>query len=118
MVFGNQILDAIKQIMPTDSEITSANSKSGIDVSVCWKLNDDPERPNKMSKTISIHCSQDAVNDYESAPPHNQAEAYRRIVSFISQKLDSFNPTHNASRNEMPPVELWVIDSTLLFSPS
>lgn len=115
MGFKDEVVNAIRQIMPTDAEIQVVNSTLGFDVGVSWKLNDDPERPNKMSKTISIHVSHEAAHDFTSAVAHGQADAYRRLNSFLSQELANFDPGHNAPRHEPPPVEQWFIDTNLLF---
>ncbi len=117
MAFPDEIADAIRKAMPVDAEIQVANSSSGpgFDVSVSWMLNDDPERPNKPSRIISIHVSREASQDFASASTHSQADAYRRVTSFLSQRLANFDPKHNVPRHESPPVERWVIDSNLLF---
>jgi hypothetical protein len=101
--------------MPADAEIRVVSSPFGFDVAVSWKLNDDLERPNKMSKTISIHVSHEVVQDFSNASEHGQTDAYRRLNSFLSQKLANLDPRHNAPRHESPPVEQWFIDTNLLF---
>ena len=115
MEFQDEIVNAIRQAMPTDAEIQLVSSISGFDVGVSWRLNDDPDRPNKMAKTILIHVSHEAAQDFASASPHNQADAHRRVISFLSQKLADFDPTNNAPSYVALPVERWVINANLLF---
>jgi hypothetical protein len=113
--FQDEVVNAIRQIMPADAEIQVVNLTLGFYVGVSWRLNDDPERPNKMSKTISINVSHEAAQDFTSALEHDQADAYRRLNRFLSKNLANFDPRHNAPRHESPPVEQWFIDTNLLF---
>ena len=115
MEFQNEVMSTIRQVMPADAEIQVVSSTFDFNVGVSWRLNDDPERPNKMSKTIRIHVSHEAAQDFASASEHGQEDAFRRLNSFLSQKLANFDPKHNAPRHESPPVEQWFIDTNLLF---
>jgi hypothetical protein len=115
MSFQNEIVKAIHASMPSAAELRVIESAGGFYVGVSWKLNDDPERPNKMSKTISILVSDEAAQDFASASIANQEVAYQRINLFLSDKLASFDPQHGALRHEPPPVDQWVIGSSLLF---
>jgi hypothetical protein len=114
MPFEDQILQAIKAAMPADAEIRVIPGVASLNVGVSWKLNDDPERPNKMSKTIAICVSHEAAQDFASASAANQSGAYQRVSAFLAQKLAQFDPTHNAPKYEAPPVEQWVIGSAVV----
>ena len=114
MPLEDQILQAIRAAMPASAEIRVVPEINALNVGVSWKLNDDPERQNKMSKTISICISHEAVQDFASASAANQGAAYRRVSEFLSAKLAQFDPQHNAPRHESPPVEEWVITSAVL----
>ena len=114
MPLEDQILQAIKAAMPADAEILVVPGIESLKVGASWKLNDDPERPNKMSKTISICVSHEAAQDFASASAVNQGAAYGRVLAFLSAKLSQFDPRHNAPRYESPPVEQWVINSAVV----
>jgi len=113
--FQEDIVNAIRQAMPPDAKIQVVNGIEGFTVGVSWKLNDDPERPNKMSKTISIVVSDEAAQDVASASSHNQTEVYNRVNTFLSQKFANFDPSHNVPKYDPPPVEQWVLSSNVLF---
>jgi len=106
-------METITNAMPNDALVKVIEKIGDFHVGVSWKLNDDPERPNKMSKTILIIVSHEAAEDYSSAMSHDQEKAFERLDSFLSQKLSSFDPTHNARRNEPSPVEKWIITSDI-----
>lgn len=114
MAFEDQILQAIQTAMPHGAEIRVVHGVGVLNVGVSWRLNDDPERPNKMSKTIAIVVSHEAAQDFASASAANQAGAYQRVGAFLAQKLAQFDPTHNAPKYEPPPVEQWVITSAVV----
>lgn len=114
MSFENQIIQAITAAMPHNAEIQVVPGIGAINVDVSWKLNDDPERPNKMSKTISICVSHEAAQDFANASAIDQGAAYPRVAAFLSAKLATFDPQHNIPKNEMLPVEKWVINSAVV----
>lgn len=114
MSFDDQILQAIKAAMPANAEIRVVPGIGSLNVGVSWKLNDDPERPNKMSKTIAICVSHEAAQDFASASASDQGAAYQRVSAFLSGKLAQFDPQHNAPKYEAPPVEQWVISSAVV----
>jgi hypothetical protein len=114
MSLEDQVLKAISEAMPENAEIRVISGAESLNVGVSWRLNDDPERPNKMSKTIMICLSKEAAQDFASALQANQADVYRRVSSFLHQRLASFDPTHNAPKDQTPPVERWVIDTNVV----
>ena len=114
MPLEDQILDAIKAAMPANAEMRVVPGIGAFNVVVSWKLNDDPDRPNKMSKTIAIRVSDEAAQDFASASAASHQAAYKRVSAFIAAKLAQFNPQHNAPRHESPPVEEWIITSQVI----
>ncbi len=104
-----KLVQVIQQAMPGGAEINVAPGVGAINVVVAWRLKNDPERPNKMSKTISICVSHEAVQDFASASGSAQANAYGCVTNFLSEKLAYFNPDHDTPRYEPPPVEQWLI---------
>lgn len=111
MSFEDQILQAVKIAMPANAEIQVVPGTGVFNVGVSWRLKDDPERPNKMSKTISICVSHEAAEDFSSASAIDQGAAFDRVVAFLSAKLATFDPRHNVPKYEAPPVEKWIISS-------
>lgn len=114
MSFNAQILEATKSAMPSSAAITVVPGSGALDIEIAWKLNDDPERPNKMSKTIRICVSKEAEEDFSKASNANQNNVYQRVFDFLSEKLAHFDPTHSVQRCEPPPVEQWIIDTQLI----
>lgn len=52
--YANIFTDIIMSLMPKNAEITQSDYGEYSTASICWKLNSDKSRPNKMSKTIDI----------------------------------------------------------------
>jgi len=109
MSLEEQILQAVTEVMPPNVEVRVEPGRKEFKVRVSWKLNDDPERPNKTSKILLICVSHEAVEDYATASCIEQEAAYRRIVTFLSAKLATFDPQHNEPIYKAPPVVRWVI---------
>jgi hypothetical protein len=100
--------------MPAIAEIQVVPGVDSLNVAVSWKLDDDPERPNKMSRTISICVSREAAEDFASASAADQRGAFSRVVAFLSAKLSTFDPKHNVPKYGGPPVEQWVISTEVV----
>lgn len=114
MSLEDQILQTIKAAMPPNAKIQVVPGIEAFNVCVSWKLNDDPNRPNKMSKTISICVSHEAAQDFASASAVDQGYTFHRVMAFLTAKLATFDPKHNAPKHEAPPVEQWVISSEVV----
>lgn len=114
MPFENKILQLIKNVMPPNAEIHDVRGICLMNVNVSWKLDDDEERPNKRSKTISICVSHEAAQDFASASAANQEAAYQKVSRFLATKLAQFEPQHNTPKYEASPVEQWVISSAVM----
>lgn len=109
---NNEILKVIKAVMPANADVNVVPGIDSLDVSVSWLLHDDPDRPNKRSKTIAIAVSHEAAQDF--AALSDQADVQRRVTAFLNQKLAQFDPSNNAPKYEPPPVEKWVITSKII----
>lgn len=114
MSFEDQILKAVQSVMPRNADIQVVPGIGLFNICVSWKLNNDPDRPNKMSKTISIRVSQEAAQDFASASASNQAGAFQRVSTFLEQQYRQFEPDHDAKKYEVPPVVQWVISSEVI----
>lgn len=114
MSFEERIFQVVRAAMPPDAEIQVVPGNGALDVGVSWKLNDDPKRPNKMSKTILICVSLEAAQDFASALAADQEAAYRRVAAFLFAKLAMFDPKHDVPKHEVPPVTQWVISFAVL----
>jgi hypothetical protein len=100
--------------MPNGAHIQVVPGVGCLNVGVSWKLNDNPERPNKMSKTIAITVSHEATQDFASASAGDKARAFDRVAAFLQAQLAQFDPSHNAPKYEPPPVEQWVINTAIV----
>jgi len=116
MELREEIFSTIRRAMPADAQLDIVTSISAFYVNVAWPLNDDPDRPHKMSKTISIHVTHEAAQDFANAPEHLQSQVRERVQRFLQAKLAGFDPRHNAPRNAPPPSERWDITTSTLFS--
>ncbi len=118
MSLKEQVLQAIKAVMPAGAEIASAkpSGMESLKYNVSWMLNDDPERPNKTSKVIAICVSHEAGRDFATTSAVTQEAAYKRISAYLSEKLAQFDPQHSAQSCQATPVEQWLITSAIVLS--
>lgn len=100
--------------MPAEANIDIVQGLGGFSVGVAWPLNDDPERPNKMSRMISIVITDEAARDFENAAERDRSDAFARVNRVLGAKLADFEPDHDAPRYEPPPVDQWILSDELL----
>lgn len=111
------IVEVIMKQMPQHAEhYVSETEFSGASLSVHWKLKNDPDRPNKYSKTIVIHLTPELLEDFPNYPDSMQKAGLRKIESDIRAQLNAFDPDHTASRYQNPPRVEWTISSGDLFA--
>lgn len=60
-------------VFPVGAEFNTQEISGNYRLSVFWKLESDPERPNKPSKTIQVIISKEVIDDYV-----NKSENHRR----------------------------------------
>lgn len=116
MNVGGSVVSEIMKKMPHNAEkYLTELSGGGFKLSIHWKLRNDPERPNKYSKTIVIDVPRELIEDFSAYPDHVQQEALRKIGDFVSSKLMAFDPDHNHPRGTLEPVENWSMSIERLF---
>ncbi len=117
MGVSERLVDAIMRHMPKNAKRYVAETEfEGAVLSIHWKLNNDPTRPNKYSKTIIIHLTRELLEDFPNYPKPMQTTAVERIESWIDRQLSTFDPDHVASRYQQPPRVEWTISSGDIFA--
>lgn len=116
MTTSATIIDEIMRHMPKNSDrYVLDDGFSDIKLSIHWKLNNDPERPNKYSKTIVIIIPRELLEDFPNYPENMQSSALSNIGLYITEKQRTFNPDHDVPKYQQPPTEQWVIPVERLF---
>jgi hypothetical protein len=84
---------------------------------VDWKLPAEG-RPNKRSRPIEIHISEDTLADYKDAPYQADRDQMDcQIRKHVMRELASFVPEHTSSTFEHPLAEIWIITSAIACPP-
>jgi hypothetical protein len=100
----------VKPLFPDHAEIhREPGRQSELSFWITWKLNNDPDRPNKHSRPIRLIFSQEALEDYLCLSDQRQSAATKRIIQFVTRRLSQFNPEHDVPRYQSVPPEEWVI---------
>ena len=87
MTYANIFTDSIMPLMPEGAEQIINEQADYYSTSISWKLNNDPKRPNKRSKTIAIIISREAVDDFSEMQEKMKEQVISRLESIIKQKL-------------------------------
>ncbi|GAA6169401.1 hypothetical protein [Sessilibacter corallicola] len=113
MTINETITQIATSVMPLNAEIRVNSQIEHYQASISWKLNNDPERPNKQSKIIIFNVSYEVLEDLTNLSEAQQHDAMSRIESFLRVKLESFNPDHDEPYGAPSPSEDWVVNSTI-----
>lgn len=107
--FSDGLIELLRPLFPRGAIFRPRSDLGSLDVGIDWKLNTDPERPNKRSKLITLRLPQEFVDDYHDGAPSTRSAMSARLVRFVADKLRGFNPDHSASVHVPPPRELWLL---------
>lgn len=108
MSVSAKIVDEIMKNMPQGAEkYLIPNGTGSFTLHIHWKLNNDPKRPNKYSKTIAIFLSKELMADFPKDPEFMHQYALSKITAYIAARLKGFIPEHNSARGVAEPVEEW-----------
>ncbi len=99
IAFGNKILDSCKTIFPESKRCMGEPRIKCREYRryVSWKLNNDPERKNKSSKTIILIFSRETIEDFFHKN-ENLDSFKKQAYSYVENKYRNLDPEHNVSR--------------------
>lgn len=110
---GRELINSVLHMFPPLAEEAPKTTMLNGDFHaiIYWKINNDPNRPNKPSCRIRIIIPHEAINDvhYEQ----NKDKVKIKFSKFIETKLQNFNPDHNEPVSS-PPIEEWLVESIYL----
>ena len=117
MGVSKRLADAVMRKMPKNAELHETETEfEGTVLSIHWRLNNDPERPNKYSRTIIIRLTRELLEDFPNYPESMQETAVEKFESWIDGQLSAFDPDHKHSRYQQPPRIEWAISSGDIFA--
>lgn len=98
----------LRPLFPNATQFERIPAFDGVRFRVSWKLENNLNRPSKLSRTIIIVLPQEVLEDYRDDPP-SQAGTEKRIKNSVTGKLAKFNPDHDTPKHQSVPVEKWVL---------
>ena len=108
------IKDVLKKVMPSDSKIVVVPTIDDIRIGVFWPLNNDPKRPNKMSRTIAVIVTYEDDADFAFQSVSQKERGLERLEEELKHRLDGFDAEHSHPRHQAPPVDEWFIGSLIV----
>lgn len=113
MSIEETISQIVGSVFPANAEVHINKQIESFQAGISWNLNNDPERPNKKSKTIILNISHEVLEDLPNVSPSKQEECFERISSYLQQRLSDFDPDHSAPYGQPAPTETWVINTVI-----
>jgi len=106
----------LQSVFPNGTEFEVSPIESYFQAKASWKIGSEPDRPNKMSKTILITIPKEIADDYENKNDTQKQSDDIRLCEFVKSNLANHDPDHNNLRDIPPPVVEWVAGSNVLNS--
>ncbi len=103
-------------VFPDGTDFNIAANASDFRAEVRWKVGTDPDRPNKMSKTIYIVVEVETAHDYENKTDAQRKADDGKLRDFVVSKLANHDPDHDTPKAAPPPTVEWIAGSSLLNS--
>jgi|GEM_PF-1470164 len=113
MTIKDTLTEIVVSIMPSNAKIRVNHQIENYQANISWNLDNDPERPNKKSKTIILNVPDEVLQDILNLPEAQQQGALNKIQSYLRSNLEGFDPDHNEPYEMPSPSVTWVINSTI-----
>ncbi len=99
----------------TDFDVVDPDA-SNFRAEVRWKVGTDPDRPNKMSKTIFIIVPREAASDYANKNDAQRQSDDIKLLEFVKSNLANHDPDYDNRKRVVPPKVEWLAGSNVLNS--
>lgn len=103
--FVNEWIELIRPLFPKGARI-EIDAGNDIVLRIDWKLENDPNRPNKRSRLIRVIIPEEVIDDCKDVKA-----AGSRIKKIIQDGLSVFNPDHDTDKYGSPSIEEWVLST-------
>lgn len=97
--------DIIKGYFPEGADLFSNPTKDQFCLDVSWKLKNDQNRPNKRSTILRLIISEEIIEDYRDAGNSSKRSYDQRLIEFVKDTMNHFEPNHNTPYGQPRPVE-------------
>ena len=101
----NEWIELIRPLFPKNARI-EIDAGNDVVLRIDWKLESDPNRPNKRSRLIRVIIPEEAIDDCTDFKA-----AGSKFTKIIKDKLSVFDPDHDTPRYGSSPVEEWVVST-------
>ena len=101
----NEWVEMIRPLFPKNARI-EIDSGNDVVLRIDWKLENDPNRPNKRSRLIRVKITEEVIEDCTDSKI-----AGSRFMEIIRFHLSVFDPDHDTPRHGSLPEEKWVIST-------
>ena len=103
-------------VFPDGTDFDIDANTSDFRAKVRWKVGTDPDRPNKMSKTIFIIVSAEAASSYANKNDAQRQADDGKLRDFVEANLARHDPDHDTPKEVAPPAVEWIAGSSVLNS--
>jgi len=99
----------LAEVCPKSADIHRRLPFDVIAFDINWPLGNDPDRPNKRSRSLFVIFSREFMEDYAARDPTERASERKRVMTWLNGNMKGFNPDHDSPKSVPPPRETWTI---------
>lgn len=103
-------------VFPDGTDFDIVANASDFRAEVRWKVGTDPDRPNKMSKTIFIIVSAEAASSYANKNDAQRQADDGKLRDFVEANFARHDPDYDTPKGVAPPAVEWIAGSSVLNS--
>jgi hypothetical protein len=104
----------ITKQLPEDARVLVPDGGPDLIVLMTWRLKSDVHRPSKRSRMIRIVISEEAIEDYAHGSDGARLAGDERFIAWFRERLQEFDPNHEAPLGVEPPGVAWLVDTRVL----
>ncbi len=102
-------LRLIRPLFPANAWIVARFSEGGHWIQIDWKLEGDPNQPNKRSRKIEIIIPEKTIDDYLDKNKEGRELSDMRLKELILDRCGHFQPDQDAGTSRAIATEKWLI---------
>ena len=101
--------DVIEDYFPEGAELTLSPTEDDFSLDVSWYLMNDENRPSKRSRILRLIIPFETITDYSNANEDSRHSYDQRLIAFVRDTLNNFEPDHDTPVGQERPVESVVV---------
>lgn len=112
--WAEHLRGVVRRCFPPDARVVRLPREADLVFAISWRLNLDPKRPTKRSKTVRLKIAEDALLHYRETSDATRNRIDVRLEQSLRRELSEFDPDHQVPEGHEVPVVNWIVNSAVM----